>query len=197
VSADSQKPAGGKITQVLDKVEDAADAETVSLGEILDRMGSRSFAPLMLLVALVMVSPVSGVPGASSVAALIIGTILLQMVLGRDQIWMPGWLKRRSVKSDSLKKALDFMRRPVAFVEPLIRPRLQALTRPPGSYIAVVLCFALLAGMPLMDFVPTLSSVAAVALALFAAGFLTRDGVFMVLGYLWVGAMVLAALAIF
>ncbi len=49
--------------------------------------------------------------------------------------------------------------------------------------------FCLVGLMPFMEVVPTLGSLAGVALALFAAGFLTRDGVFVVLGLAWVAAI--------
>lgn len=187
----------GKISDVLDSVEQAAGPKSVSLGDILDQLGPRSFAPLMLIVAIGMVSPVAGIPGASTVAALIIGTILAQMVVGRDRLWLPAWLKKREIKTESMEKALDFARRPVKAIEPLIKPRLQALTEMPGSLASILACFVLVAGMPLIEFVPMLSTIAAVALALFAAGFLTRDGLFMLLGYGWmtlVGIFVLALL---
>jgi hypothetical protein len=187
----------GAITEVLETVEQAAGPERVSVGDILDEMGPRSFAPVMLIAALAVVSPISGIPGATSTGALIIGMVMVQMVLGRDHLWLPDWLKRRSIRADVMKKGVDFIRRPVRAIEPLIKPRLQFLTTRPGNLLPIVAGFCLVAVMPLMELVPTLGSLAAVALALFAAGFLTRDGVFIILGFAWIVAFLLLGSLLF
>ena len=85
------------------------------------------------------------------------------------------------------KEALALVRKPVWWIEPLIRPRLVWLTTAPGSYLIAGVSFALMVAMPLLDIIPTMSSFAAIALAFFSAGFVTRDGVLMLIGLAWVG----------
>jgi hypothetical protein len=175
----------GAVTRVLDTLE-AASADgpaTLTVGEIVERMGTRSFAPLLLVPALVMVSPVSTIPGTPTLSALLIGLVAVQALLGRRQLWLPGILRRRRIPAARLERAVAFLRRPVGWVEPIMRPRLGILAVPPGSHVALLVCLAITIVMPIMEFLPIVASVAATAIALIAAGLLARDGVLVAAGY--------------
>jgi hypothetical protein len=171
------------VTEVLDTLEDSGAGATISLGDIIDRMGGRSFAPLLLVPALIMVSPVSTIPGTPTLSAMIIGLIAAQALMGRRTIWMPRWLRERRLRRDRMERAVAFLRRPVGWVEPMMRPRLVFLATSPGSIFALLVCLGITLVMPMMEFLPILASVAATAIALIAAGLLARDGVLVAAGY--------------
>lgn len=155
----------------------------VTVGEIVERLGSRSFAPLLLVPALVMVSPVSTIPGTPTLSALLIGLIAAQALIGRRTLWLPGVLRRRAIPAVRVERAVAFLRRPVGWVESLMRRRLAILAVPPGSHLALLVCLGITLTMPIMEFLPILASVAATAIALIAAGLLGRDGLLVALGY--------------
>jgi hypothetical protein len=171
------------ISDVLDKIESAGAADRVSVAEIVERMGDRSFAPLLLVPALVMVSPISSIPGTPTIAGVIIALIAAQMLVGRRTLWLPAVIKTRSVSSARMEKAVAFLKRPAGWVETLIRPRLGFLTARPFSYLVLLTCLAITVLMPIMEFVPMLASVAATAISLFAIGLLSRDGLFVCAGF--------------
>ncbi|MDX1598569.1 MAG: exopolysaccharide biosynthesis protein, partial [Marinobacter sp.] len=59
---DQSDPAN--IAQLLDRLEAvAANRSHVSIGEMMDAIGRRTFGPVVLLVGLILVTPLSGVPG--------------------------------------------------------------------------------------------------------------------------------------
>ena len=84
------------LNQLLDKVEQAAgESGSVSLADILERIGERSFTPLILIVALLMVTPLSGSPGAPTTSGVIILMLAGQALMDRPAPWLPGFLTRR------------------------------------------------------------------------------------------------------
>lgn len=176
-----------EISKVLDDLDEAGDDENVSLGQIVDQMGDRSFAPMLLVPAIIMVSPISSIPGTPTISALIIGLTVAQMLYGRDSLWLPDFLLKRKVSSDRMHKAVNFLRKPVGYVEPVMKERLTFLADRPGNYLALFTCLCITLTMPLMEFVPMLASVAALAISLFAAGILVRDGLVLMMGYVVVG----------
>ena len=57
------------ITDVIEEIHEAVDdGEETHVGDLLESMGRSSFVPVMMVPALAVVSPLSGVPGFSSVA---------------------------------------------------------------------------------------------------------------------------------
>lgn len=185
--ARSPKPpvdaADGALMTVLDALDDTLQGERVSVAHIAARLGERSFAPLLLVPAMILVTPVSSIPGMPTTGAAIIALVTVQMLAGRRSLWIPGALGRRSVSADSLGHAVDWLRRPAGWIDRHVRPRLTYLARRPLSYAALLTCLAVTLVMPLMEFVPMLATVAASAITLFAIGLMTFDGAFIIAGY--------------
>ncbi len=172
----------GEVRAVLDQVEDAGEDGTVSVGDIVDEIGGDAFGPLLLVPALVLVTPASGVPGMPSIGSLIISLIAIQIVLGRDELWLPGFLKRREMKKSRLDRALSFLRRPAGWIDRISRERLAFLTQRPFILLPALICSLMVLAAPAFETVPFSVSVFAGAVALFALGMVARDGIMILLG---------------
>ncbi len=166
---------------VLDHLEAAGEAETVSIGTMVEAIGARSFATLMLVFALISVSPASILPGVTTLVALLEFILAAQMILGRRHIWLPGILERREIAGARLRVAVSWLRRPVAFVDYILEPRFSALTEKPCLYVWLMMIMALTLFMPFMELVPGSGTVASGFIALVAAAILTRDGLLLLL----------------
>jgi hypothetical protein len=176
------------VTDVLDRLDEAGDGERVSVADIVAELGDRSFAPLLLVPALLMVSPISSIPGTPTMSGAVIALIVVQMILGREAVWLPRFLRDRSLPAHRLDQAVAWLRRPAGWLERIIRPRLGWLTRRPFSYVVLATCFAITLVMPVMELLPAFASIAAFAISLFAIGLLARDGVFVLVGFAVVAA---------
>jgi len=86
------------------------------------------------------------------------------------------------------------MRRPVAVVDPWINERLTWLADKPANLPALLIFCTVSFLMPLIEFVPFLTSTLASAMTLFAIELFARDGLFMLAGYTLVatGAVLVA-----
>jgi hypothetical protein len=152
--------------------------DRVSVSDLMQAVGSRSFGPLLLVAGLVTLSPVGDVPGVPTIMAAFVFLVAGQLLLGRESFWLPRWLLRRSVARKKFNKAIDWMRRPATWVDRLLRPRLVRLTRGEGRYAIAATCVAIALAMPPMELVPFTASVAGLALTAFGLALIAEDGLF-------------------
>lgn len=165
-----------KLSEVLDHLEAAADSDRITVRHVMDKLGDKSFASLILIATLISTSPASAIPGLTAGVALIVFVLMLQMIAGRDSAWLPDFILRRELPTDKLCKGIGWLRKPVQFVERFLKERLTWLLHRPWLYLPQVLVLVLTLFMPFMEVIPTSGSIASAVIALFAAGVLTRDG---------------------
>ena len=81
------------------------ETEKVTVREILDALDARSFGLAVLLFSLPSVVPMP--PGVPTVVGIILLIVSIQMVIGREDLWLPGILSKRAFDRKSLVKAFD------------------------------------------------------------------------------------------
>jgi len=196
-TAQSDLPQGGDIrslTDILDALQHAERGEKVSVRDILNEVGVRSFAPTILVPALILVSPLSGIFGLPTIGAILIFLITAQKLAGRRQVWLPDVIKRRRVKSDKLDKAISWLRKPCGWIDARTHKRLTYFVSRPANIVTLSTIIGITLIIPFLEVLPMVTSVFAGAISLFAIGLLARDGLFTVLGYIQV-ALSLALVA--
>lgn len=171
------------VTDVLDCVEEAGeDSNEVTVAGIVGRIGDDAFAPLMLLPALVMISPASAVFGVATICGAIIALVAFQMVIGRDRLWLPGFIVSRKISASRLDRVTGWLEKPAQFIDRLTSRRLAWLVVSPVDRIWAGICLALAAMAPVFELVPMSATVIATAISLFALALLVRDGLLALLG---------------
>lgn len=164
------------LSEVLDQLESAARDDSIAVGDVVEQLGHKSFASLMLIFSLIAVSPASAIPGITAMVALIVFLLIVQMMIGRDSVWLPAFVARRHLSTAKLCKGIQWLRKPVRFVERFLKPRMTFLLHRPWIFAPLVLILCLTLAMPLMEAIPTSGSIASAVIAFFAAGLLARDG---------------------
>lgn len=171
------------IEDVLDCVEQAGNGdERVSVADIVERIGDGAFAPLMMVPALVMISPATAVFGVATACALAIALIASQIVIGRERLWLPAFVLRRTVPGRRLERVTGWFARPARFVDAMTGKRLAVLVDPPFTRVWALLCVMLALVVPLLELVPMSATVIALAISLFGLAMLARDGLVAILG---------------
>lgn len=152
----------------------------ISVGEIVDRFGSRAFGALLFIFSVPNVLPLP--PGSSSILGLPLMLLAPQVAIGVRAPWLPRFVDDRKIKPSDLKRWLGRIIPRLQSVERLSRPRLHFLFGPIGDrvigLICTVLAFFLILPIPLGNLAPAIC-IGAFALALFQ-----RDGVIALVGYL-------------
>lgn len=183
------------LTTLLDAVDRAAEDDTVELRDVVAEIGDRTITPVILVVALLLVSPLSGVPGIPTICAIIIILLSLQGLAGR-RLWLPRWMMRAEVKGHRLQQAVQWMRKPADWIDRNSHPRLQYLTRGPMRLLILAQCAVIPLGWPALELLPGVTSLAAATVGLFAFGLFARDGYFVIAGYIGMVAVPVGALAL-
>lgn len=164
------------LSEVLDQLESALAGEEISVQEMIETLGRKSFASVMLIFSLVSTSPASAIPGVTAVVAVITFLVAGQMMLGRAHLWLPEVITRKRLSTATLCKGIGWLRKPLRFVESFLKARLTFLLHRPWLFLPLGLIMVLTIFMPFMELIPTSGSIASAVIALFAAGLLTRDG---------------------
>lgn len=171
------------LAELLTAICPDEDAVDISVSDILDEVGNRSFAPLVLVPALLLVSPLSAIPGVPTIGGLLVMLVALQWVFARNRLWLPGFVLRRTVAAPRVARAVEWLRKPADWVDRHSQRRLKFLTMPPLTLIPKLAILLVAASWPLLEILPMVTSVGAFAVSLLAFGMMTRDGVFVAAGY--------------
>lgn len=178
----------GDILEAIDP--DPGDPGEVSVADVLSEIGDRSFAPMVLVVSILLVSPLSAIPGAPTIGGILVTLIASQWLAGRRYLWLPGVILRRAVPARRLARAIGWLKPWAAWFDRNSKGRLKVLTLPPLTLLAKAMIVAIAATWPLLEILPMVTSVGALAVSLLALGLMVRDGLWLAAGYATVGGSV-------
>ncbi|NOT43412.1 MAG: exopolysaccharide biosynthesis protein [Acidobacteria bacterium] len=166
------------VEDVLDRICSAAESrERTSIQDVLDLIGTRSFGPLVLLAGLVLMAPLVGdIPGVSTLTGLVVALTAGQFLVGRNHIWLPKWLLRRSAESASVEKAVSWLRPVARWLDRISRARMRWLTQGAGLFVIALACVIIATTTPLMEVVPFSAIVAGLALTSYGLALIASDG---------------------
>lgn len=163
-------------------IELGKEKDKVSIGDIKREIGQRSYGPFLFVPSIIEISPVGGVPGASTFFALIVAVFALQMLFGRNHFWMPRFLAKRSVNSQKIESGLNKVRKVIRGLDKVIRPRLGWATQKTFVRLIAAICLILTTSVPPLEFIPFASLAPFSAICLFGLGLTAKDGVVVLLG---------------
>jgi hypothetical protein len=189
-SAQGKAPGGlVALLQLLARIRQEED--TVRLGTVLDLVGRRSFGPMLLLAGLIVMAPLIGdIPGVPTLIGLFVFLVALQLMLGRDHFWLPGFLLERRIQRRTLHKAVVWMMPTARFVDRFLRPRLTFLVNGGARYGVALLALMVSMLMPAMEFIPFSANAAGVTLTVFGLALIARDGLLALIAFALTGMTV-------
>ena len=179
--------------QLLDKIENSAgEADNVTVADLLDAIGRRAYGPIILLLGFVAISPLTLVPGANWLVALITLVIAVQIVFGRRIPWVPQRALKASFPRRYLHQAVTAEKPWARRVDRFTRPRFSFLTESPFVQMIGLVCVgAALITFPL-GLIPLGPVLPSLAILLLGVGLAARDGLFLILsGGALVGSAIL------
>lgn len=176
---------------VLERIEDQAEGEdATSLGDVLDALGERSFGPLIMLLAIVELSPVGGIPGVPTFLALNVLILAAQVVIGQEHVWIPGALEKRAIDAGRLKGALERMHPVARRMDRWFHARGEVLAGASMTRIAGVTICLLCLPVPPLEVIPFGSAVPMAAIAILGFAMTVHDGYLMIAGLVAAGAAI-------
>lgn len=182
---DETIPHSRPVGQLLADIAEQCD-HNWTIGDLSAALGSRAFGITMFIFTLPNAVPLP-LPGVSTLTGIPLMFFAAQLFIGRQTVWLPDWIARRSIGADRLKTALNYAVPRMKKVERFIKPRHERFTHGPYRRFAgalIIIQAALIAlPIPLGNFPPGL------AMMLLALAITERDGRLMMIGW---GASLLA-----
>lgn len=179
------------LSEVLNDIEQTADAhpesKPLTLGDLLDSVGRRSYGPLLLLIGLFAISPATALPLMTWATAVLTLVVAGQMAVGLPNIWLPKAARNIRIGRRTVHDSVEKSRPAARWIDHLLRKRLEFLSKPPFvNIVALCVIAAALITFPL-GLVPLLPLIPGIAIVAFGLGMTARDGVWLLLGTLIVG----------
>lgn len=185
------------LESIIDTIEDFTEGESsASVDDLLGAFGSRSFGPLLVAPAVLMISPIGAIPGAPAVFNVFIILVCVQYIGGLKSPWLPSALRERAVPRDKVAAALDRVRPWARRVDSLLEPRLTFLVAPPVDRVLAVVATLLSASIFVIGLVPFAAAVPSSGIALIGLSVATRDGLMALLALASVGGTIWLGLSV-
>lgn len=179
-------------SQVLEDIGAKADPK-LYLGELVNAFGERGFGALMLFLGLVS-AVIGAIPGSTTVLGLPILIISFQLVIRRDQLWLPKWALASSIDRSGYRDAIAGVLPRLRRVERWSRPRLSVMTSEISEVLiglaCMILCSILVLPIPGGNLIPSLIIVA------FGFGLVQRDGLAVLAAWTAIALVCVAGLII-
>jgi hypothetical protein len=155
----------------------------VSVADMMDAIGERSFGPLLLVPSLIAVSPVGAIPFLPIFTSAVIVLIAAQILLHHEHFWIPGWLARRAMNAQKLERGLEKLRPVVRSIDHVLRPRLPWLTGGPFFYVIALMCLLIGLVTPILEIIPLAGIPPNAAVVAFSLAITARDGLWALLAF--------------
>lgn len=180
------RASGWEIEPALQELLDAASGGTLTLADVLKRLGSRSTAVFLALfsVPFLLVIPL---PGLSTIAGIPMAWLGWRLARGLPP-WLPDRIARRTIPLRTLQRAVGALRSILGRIGHWLHPRWDNLVSPDaarrthGLYIAAM---ALVLAIPMPPVFVGSNAIAAWPIFLLSLGLLERDGRCVLAAYLW------------
>jgi hypothetical protein len=156
--------------------EDAQDR--VTMGNIRDALGTRSFAALLVLFAAFNLLPLP--PGTSAVLGVPLLIVSAQMMYGSKRVWLPGFVSEKSLSAEQFRAIMERVIPRLKQLECYVKPRYWPFWRRRGDRVIGVAAFLLAIivtlPIPLGNWLPAFST------ALLGLALSERDGILLAVG---------------
>ena len=181
------------LARLLRRLADDGAVNGLTLHEIRDRLDERAYGLLILILAIPCLVP--GLYGVPQVVGIVIVILAAQLLVGREEPWLPQWVLRLRARASWLKAMADFAEQRLGWIDRFSRPRLSTFASGAGEKLAAL--FMILATLTIV--LPMTNTIPSVALSLLAVGLIQRDGLFVIGGAIvataWIGLLTTLAVA--
>jgi hypothetical protein len=170
---------GNMLAEELNKLLARGNSsDSITLGEVFERIGDRGFGLLLLVLSLPSALPVPA-PGYSTPFGVLLSVLALQMMAGRRTPWLPKRAAGIRLRGGFVEAMLAFLGKFFGKVEFLIKPRLRWVGSRGGLFLLGTLVLVM-AGLMILP-IPLTNTAPAFVIFLIGVGLSEDDGAFCLL----------------
>ena len=179
-------------SQVLEDIGTKEDPK-LYLGELVNAFGERGFGALMLFFGLMNIA-IGIIPGTTTILGAPLLLMGLQLIIRRDQLWLPRWALRQSIEREAYRNGLGTVLPRLRKMERLSKPRLTIMTSEISEVLIGIATFLLAFILILPIWGGNL--IPALIISAFGFGLMQRDGLAVLIAWCAFGVICLAGLVI-
>lgn len=173
-----------QFVQAMDLLQEEARKGDLTFHRVVEILGEESHAVVLLFISLPYMIPVS-IPGMSTPAGLLISVVAIMLYMRRPP-WIPKRYENLKISASTVVKVSEAAEKVWLKVAHLVKARWVFLHDGP-FFRALNLCIFVLNGillaLPLP--IPLSNTLPGIAIILCSLGHVERDGLFILLSYLW------------
>ncbi len=162
-----------KISTRLKKLVSEEKSKKITLNHLLNKLQQKDNLFLIILLALLAITPISFIPGMTALFGLSIVFITGQILIGRNKIWLPTKIKNKQIPhniSEGILKIMPY----VKFIEKYIKKRAVFFSSRSIKYFFISFIFIL--SILLIIPIPYLNFITSFAIILISIGLIEKDG---------------------
>lgn len=181
------------LSHLLIEIEKDLGTEELTIQSLINQVGSRGTAILLLILAFPAALPLPA-PGYATPFGIVISFIGWQLLRGQETLQLPNRIASRKLSPSLISFSIKNGKIPLKAVEFFIRPRLQNLAQSKTVYRlmgGIIMLLAMMMTLP----IPLTNTAPSFVIFMLAAGILEEDGLAMIGGILLapVAAMIAGA----
>ncbi|MGQ0526936.1 MAG: exopolysaccharide biosynthesis protein [Alphaproteobacteria bacterium] len=180
-----------RLADILNEMDKDAKDGKLNLGDMIERLNTRGFGPLLLATGFIAVLPTGAIPGVSTLVALLVILIAFQILIGWSSPWIPERLRAINFPQSYFEKGKDKLMPAAKAIDRLIQPRLQFLTSGIAIRIIAVICVGIALSMPFLGLIPFALLIPGLAIVFFGLGLSAHDGLLILIALAFTAGSVL------
>jgi hypothetical protein len=174
-----RRPIPERTSEVLRELVEEGQSERITFREILVELRHRAVGFALLIFALPCCLPMP--PGIPTVCGIAIVIIALNLIAGRQRLWLPSVITNKSVSRADVKRMVDRWLPYLERLEKVCKPRYPIVTEPAAKIliglVIFVLGFVMILPIPFLGNMPP-----GFAASVIAIGMTERDGLVVLIG---------------
>jgi len=173
----------GQFQKTLDEFQHDMKGNRISVKQMLVVLNNRGFGALLLIPCLIEILPTGVIPGVPSFCATLIILLSVQMLLGKRHPWVPKKIRNKTFDHQKIENGIGKARPVIKWIDHQTRERWRFLASHNAERLSALSIITLALTMYPLELVPFASSIPSIIIALFAIGYLTKDGILLLVAW--------------
>lgn len=173
------------VSEIVEELKECSGEGDVSVGDVVSALKYRGYGPVLFVISLLTLMPTGAIPGVPTLTAVLIFFIAAQMLWGKKSPWIPQLLAKRHISHDSFTKACEKSESLSSKIDHIVGPRLTFMINPWSVRVIALICCAIAFSMPPLELLPFVAFVPAATIALLGLGLSVKDGLLIIIAFVW------------
>lgn len=175
------------LKETINNISYSCAGHRVTLGAMADAIEMRDFGILLVIPALIILLPISIIPGISSLSAAVTLFAGIHILFGREVLWLPQRVRRISFNGNKVTRILGKMRPVAKKMDRLSKQRLSFMTTGFAEKLVSGIVIILASATIFLGFIPFIDMAFMLPVVFFGLGSYTQDGLITGIGWLILG----------